>query len=260
MNKLIIDDFHLSDLENPIHPSVFNSYEDYNIFILKFPRFEKQRIETYNKSYIISHNKYFVYNKKQKSLDEVDAFSFLYEDINSHVNSLMALVLELYNSIEQMEDTFYESAEIKNFNQHWFKKKNELNKISRILNKAIEEFKKFIIYYKKDGSFLNIHFDDLLEHLERTNRSVQHGLEKLDALYNFYVSNNNEKINRTIYTLTVISAIFLPLNLIVGFFGMNTTALPFKDYENGTFNVIMILLIVLVIPLFLNFLLKKLKR
>lgn len=42
-----------------------------------------------------------------------------------------------------------------------------------------------------------------------------------------------------IYILTIISAVFLPLNLVVGFFGMNTSGLPFTDSEtNGTLNVV----------------------
>jgi magnesium transporter len=32
-----------------------------------------------------------------------------------------------------------------------------------------------------------------------------------------------------IYILTIISAVFLPLNLLVGFFGMNTSGLPFTS-------------------------------
>lgn len=41
-------------------------------------------------------------------------------------------------------------------------------------------------------------------------------------------------MNKNIYLLTVLSGIFLPLNLIVGFFGMNTEGLLFKDDPNGT--------------------------
>ena len=50
-------------------------------------------------------------------------------------------------------------------------------------------------------------------------------------------------MNRIIYVLTLLSGVFLPLNLIVGFFGMNTTSLPFTKIDGGTYNVILILLI-----------------
>jgi len=35
--------------------------------------------------------------------------------------------------------------------------------------------------------------------------------------------------------LTVLTAIFLPLNLITGFFGMNFETFPYIHYENGVF-------------------------
>ncbi len=50
--------------------------------------------------------------------------------------------------------------------------------------------------------------------------------------------DENEKMNRLIFLLTIISAIFLPLNLIVGFFGMNTSGLPFTEGANGTLSVV----------------------
>jgi magnesium transporter len=49
-------------------------------------------------------------------------------------------------------------------------------------------------------------------------------------------------MNRIIYILTIISAIFLPLNLVVGFFGMNTTSLPFTKHAGGTYNVVLIMI------------------
>lgn len=42
-------------------------------------------------------------------------------------------------------------------------------------------------------------------------------------------------MNKMIYILTIISAIFLPLNLVVGFFGMNTSGLPFAGGTSGTY-------------------------
>jgi magnesium transporter len=45
------------------------------------------------------------------------------------------------------------------------------------------------------------------------------------------------------YWLTIISAIFLPLTLVTGFFGMNTGGLPFTDDPHGTTKVIVISLI-----------------
>ena len=63
------------------------------------------------------------------------------------------------------------------------------------------------------------------------------------------------------FILTIISAIFLPLNLVVGFFGMNTSGLPFTEGNNGTLSVI-VTLGLLTIVTYLTFLLwrRKIER
>jgi magnesium transporter len=45
-------------------------------------------------------------------------------------------------------------------------------------------------------------------------------------------------MNKIMFVLTIISAIFLPLTLITGFFGMNTGGLPFTNDPDGTLKAI----------------------
>ena len=100
-------------------------------------------------------------------------------------------------------------------------------------------------------------FEDILEHLQRAYRNSGMLLEKLDALHNSYIVENNEQMNRTVYILTLLSGIFLPLNLIVGFFGMNTTSLPFTQGEGGTYLVLNTLFVSAVISTLLVYFIKK---
>lgn len=57
---------------------------------------------------------------------------------------------------------------------------------------------------------------------------------RVDDIYQYIQGIKNDKINKNIYILTVLSAIFLPLNLITGFFGMNTTGLYLSELKDGT--------------------------
>lgn len=57
---------------------------------------------------------------------------------------------------------------------------------------------------------------------------------ELDDIYAFIQSVKNDKINRNIYILTLLSALFLPLNLITGIFGMNTNGMFLNGFQNGT--------------------------
>jgi len=37
MNGIELHDLHLKDLQNPIHPSIYESFNDYKILILRLP-------------------------------------------------------------------------------------------------------------------------------------------------------------------------------------------------------------------------------
>lgn len=243
-----IDEFHLIDIKNEVHPSIFINHSDYDIFILRLPKKGiNNTLEVTSYAYVVMQETYFKYSKEKNSFFKFNDIEEFHKSLNGKVDIAVKLTYEIFSSIESMEDDFYENKNILDFNQKWFSYKNELIRINRILEKAIEALKKFIANYKNREDFLHIHFSDLLEHLERTSRNSLHALEKLDALYNFYVSNSNEKMNKTVYLLTVLSGVFLPLNLVVGFFGMNTTSLPLTKEEFGTYYVVGILFVIVII-------------
>lgn len=69
---------------------------------------------------------------------------------------------------------------------------------------------------------------------------------RIDDIYQYIQGIKNDKINANIYILTILSAIFLPLNLITGFFGMNTNGLYLGELKNGT-NVVSALIVTVVV-------------
>jgi len=83
-------------------------------------------------------------------------------------------------------------------------------------------------------------------------------VEKLDYLYEFYKTKQDEKMNHIMFILTIISAIFLPLTLVTGFFGMNTGGLPFVTDPNGTIKAV-VLSLFLEIP-FIFWIIKQIKN
>lgn len=252
-----INSFHQKDINNELHPSVFFRHDNYDLFILRTPKIIDNRLIPISKSYIITENSYYYYDKeKSKFVDLVDARGF-YRILNQDIDSIMKMVSDYVKETEEIEDSFYEGKVIKDFNKQWVIYKNELIKINRILSKAIEVFSIFISSYKKEDDYLERNFEDLSEHLTRAQRNCGMMLEKLDALHNSYITQNNEQMNRTVYILTLLSGIFLPLNLIVGFFGMNTTSLPFTQDNGGTFSVITVLVLSGLISTFLVFFIKK---
>ncbi|AXX91936.1 magnesium transporter [Malaciobacter molluscorum LMG 25693] len=243
MLDIKISNFHLKDIKNELHPSTFIINDEYDLLIMRLPLKQEETFYADNSSFIFTNDSYFYFDKDKKEFIDIKSIKQVYNILNKKIDESLCLSLEIFSKIEEMEDKFYENIEIKGFNKKWFTLKNQLIRMNRVLSKTIEQLKRFILNYKKEEDFLEINFHDLLEHLERAQRNSTHSLEKLDALYNFHTTNSNEKMNKTIYVLTLLSGIFLPLNLVVGFFGMNTSGLPLTKIENGTFFVLIILLL-----------------
>jgi magnesium transporter len=241
MIKGKIDSFHLEDIKNDDHPSVFFEHEDYDLFILRIPQMQGDTIVFLSKAFVITDNKYYHYEKESGMFVDLINMKGFYKCLDKYIDNTLKIISNHFNEIEIIEDTFYEGKSIKDFNQQWFIFKNNFVRINRVLFKAVEVIADLIENYKKEDDYLERNFEDIQEHLQRAHRNSGLLLEKLDAIHNFHLTQNNEQMNKTIYILTLLSAIFLPLNLIVGFFGMNTTSLPFTINAGGTYNVILLL-------------------
>lgn len=237
-----LDRFHLLDVKNPTHPSMFVEEASYDILILTLPSKEKElKIDAY--AFVFDTNTYFYYDRKTGEFSDFETMQKVYEFLNEKVNTTMKMVASLHESIDWMEERLYENASFSSFMRYWLGHKKDLSRIHRLLGLAEDVLERFIESYLKEEDFLVTHFKDIHEHLERTNRSVLLASDKLGNLYNFYTSRNNERMNKTIYLLTILSGIFLPLNLIVGYFGMNTLGLPFDGIPNASMLVTSLLLI-----------------
>jgi Mg2+ and Co2+ transporter CorA len=67
---------------------------------------------------------------------------------------------------------------------------------------------------------------DVVEHIQRVVHHVRRMQEGADTAVQIHFSAVGNRTNDIMRTLTALTAIFLPLNLIVGFFGMNFEFLP----------------------------------
>ena len=258
MNKELLDRFHIEDIKNPLHPSVFFKHENYDLFILRLPFIDKSNNLIYqSNAFIITDENYYHYDKTDDEFKELDHIKGFYKMLDRYVDNTMNLVSKYLGEIEVMEDRIYEGKSIREFNKQWFKNKNDMVRINRVLYKALESVTSLIHLYKQEDDYLERNFEDIQEHLQRAHRNSELMLEKLDSIYNFNQTQTNEQMNRIVYILTLLSGIFLPLNLIVGFFGMNTTSLPFTQGDGGTYNVLMVLGISAIFATLITFLMRK---
>jgi magnesium transporter len=82
---------------------------------------------------------------------------------------------------------------------------------------------------------LKIRSRDVLEHIERVVHHVRRLEQSAETAVQMHFSLQSNRTNDIMRTLTVLTAIFLPLNLITGFFGMNFETFPMIHEESGLF-------------------------
>ncbi|MES2363966.1 MAG: magnesium transporter CorA family protein [Pseudomonadota bacterium] len=107
---------------------------------------------------------------------------------------------------------------------------------------------------QRERDLLKVRSRDVLEHIERVVHHVRRMEQSAETAVQMHFSAQSHRTNDIMRTLTAVTAIFLPLNLITGFFGMNFEFMPVIHSSTGfwwTFG-LMILLVVVVLTVFMR--------
>jgi len=86
---------------------------------------------------------------------------------------------------------------------------------------------------QRERELLRVRARDLLEHIERVLNHVRRLESSAESAVQMHFSALGHRTNAIMRTLTVLTAVFLPLNLITGIFGMNFDRLPLIHRETG---------------------------
>ena len=243
--KFVKNKFLIDDILNKDHPSDFETTKEYSILILRLPYIKDDKVEVYSYGFLIKDNEVYIFDREKKDFEKLGGFEDLYHYLDVRVDKILVKLNKFHMEIARMEDDLYENVISRDFPNRWLKLKKELVLIERLMAHAMIAFERFMKYYKLNENFA---FLDLNEHINRSFRFAKNAIEKLDYLYEFFKAKQDEKMNKIMFVLTILSGIFLPLTLITGFFGMNTGGLPWTNDPYGTIKAV-VLGIVLEIPL-----------
>ena len=86
---------------------------------------------------------------------------------------------------------------------------------------------------QRDRELLQVRSRDVLEHIERVVRHVQRLEQNAETAVQMHFNAQSNRTNDIMRTLTVLTAVFLPLNLMAGIFGMNFEFMPVLHLEYG---------------------------
>ena len=95
---------------------------------------------------------------------------------------------------------------------------------------------------------------DVMEHIERVMQHARRLEQSAETVVQIHFNAQSNRTNDIMRTLTAVTAIFLPLNLITGFFGMNFEHIPGLHSRAAFWTTLsfMVLLVVVVLTVFLR--------
>lgn len=104
--------------------------------------------------------------------------------------------------------------------------------------------------HQHDLLLVRIH--DVMEHIQRVLQHARRLEATLESAVQIHFSAMAHRTSEIMRTLTVITALFMPLTLITGIFGMNFESMPLLKHQAG-FWIIMLAMLLIVVILLLYF-------
>ena len=256
---LNIDNFILGDILNTTRRTKLDELHDVLFFNIKslLPTENSDNITVEQISFLIKEGVLVSFQEKKS-----DFFTHIRERIRTHSGIVRTKKADylLFLLLDAIMENFYITIE------------NEEDKVEFLINLSktstdplilvqIEKHRDNFSFLKRSiiplrdslYSIKSIKDDDVFNAIAPENFSFfsrlhQKSLELLDQIdddmvtldsaSNFFFSSQNHKMNEVMKTLTVISAIFIPLTFIVGVYGMNFENMPELKNPNGYFIVI----------------------
>lgn len=86
---------------------------------------------------------------------------------------------------------------------------------------------------RRERELLRVRSRDVLEHIERVLGHVRRLESSAETAVQMHFSAQSNRTNDIMRTLTALTAIFLPLNLVTGVFGMNFEVMPLLKLDVG---------------------------
>lgn len=157
--------------------------------------------------------------------------------------TVMAIVLEINEELNGIEDFVYENAE-RDESRRLAPARRTIIKLHRHLRTELALLRRAAA---ADEDEVPDGFQDvaqkLTERIETVERDVYSLQERARLLHEDIDSRAQAQTNRHLYILSLATAFLMPPTLVTGFFGMNTENLPFAHTDGGTILAGMVIII-----------------
>lgn len=250
-----IDLEHVADSLNARHPPFFDGTGDYDMLVFEGlgPRDEITPLET-------RVGTLFLFDRVLVSIRESDAPSYATVKQRLHTGRLRCspssvqiaqFILDcmvdrwlrfrevLDERLTQMQDELLDPA---NQNNDW-RRLLEGRRIVRRLESLSESQHEALDAWRRGTRFEwsqaeEVRLRDISEHIGRIHQHASNLERDVEAAVELYFATVSHRTNRIMRTLTVISAVFFPLNFVTSLYGMNFDHMPELHWHYGYYAVL----------------------
>ena len=254
-----IDNFMLADILNTTRRTKIEEQQDILFFNIKslLPAENSDNISVEQISFLIKDGVLISFQEKRS-----DFFTHIRERIRTHSGIVRTKKADylLYILLDSVMENFYITIE------------NEEDKIEELINLTKKSADPIILEriekHRDNFNFLkrsiiplrdslydikSIKDDDVFNVIEAENftffsrlhqkslellEQIESDMGSLESASNFFFSAQTHKMNEIMKTLTIVSAIFIPLTFIVGVYGMNFKYMPELEYKHGYYTIV----------------------
>ncbi len=222
--------------------SAFEDYDSFKVLLLRRIEFGAEDLRFKSEVFVLKAGEVFHLEREKQSFQKLEKdYLGLVTLLDSYYKKNLRIINAYTDQLEKLEDDLFDRNLSNVFMDMWFNLKRDLSRIENYY------YRNGIVYHEFLRSSMPLfgaytdEFKDIEDSIRFHSSNINTLKSRLDGVHHYHDSIKSDRLNKTLLSLTIISGIFLPLNLIVGFFGMNTTDLFFTNEHHGTRNVLLIL-------------------
>ncbi|MGE4134023.1 MAG: CorA family divalent cation transporter [Bdellovibrionales bacterium] len=233
-------------LSSPEPFSAFEDYGDFKLLLIRRIEFVSRNLGFRSEAYILKEKEVYFFDREKNEFRPLEKnYAAMLSQLESYYRNNQKILTAYSSQIEELEDFLYDRQVPSVFMDMWFDLKKDLSKLENYYYRNGIVYREFYKIAEPLFGRLKDEYKDIEDGIQFQASNITALKTRLDGVHHYYDSIKNDRMNKTLFTLTALSGIFLPLNLIVGFFGMNTPGLFFMEDHLGTEKVLVILLLVL---------------
>lgn len=239
----------IEDILNPNSRIKLEIFPNYIFFIFRGFQYDRGNLTSKNFNFIITPSQTI-----SLTLDYRESIGAIVEDWKTNCKILskgyefiihkildietdhtLAITQKIEERIEHFEDHIFSSHRHLDISSVYGQRASLMSIKKGILQnkEVLEDLEKIKNSYFSDEA--DAFYRDVRDHSIRILEIVDSNIESISSALEAHIAISTRKTNEIIKTLTIMTAILLPMSLVAGIFGMNFKHIPSLDWEWGFF-------------------------